>query len=440
MAAAALIVGCAATSDTSSSSNTAGSGASGSGNGSGGSGGGFSLTGGNGGTPTAVAHLQGKVVAPEGTIPISGALIYLVPAIPEAIPGGVYCDRCVELDASTPYTESAADGSFSVPAYHTGSQYLVVQKGQFRRVRQVEIIEGDQAVPSEFSTLPSKTDKAAGDDVPKMAILVGAWDDISSSLQKLGLDASAYDRFEYSFPPNSNDPLSPDKLLFDEAVMNGYHIVFTPCDSTDGTTCGYMPSGDSAVQQNLQQYVAKGGKLYVTDYSYDYIRQTWPEYIDWENQDSQFGSACLTGSYDAPAQVEDEGMKDWLAAQGITNFTLEENWTMIASLNTVATTDADGKAVDITPKNWVSGQTGSGVRPATVSFEAWMWPRVVQHLPYGGQRQCRVAGPGEGTTLRVVGSGRVCRRADPQVALRQRNPQTKVEFGAGGQIVRCTDT
>ena len=363
----ALAGGCSAVGD-GTSPTSSGSGA-GSGSG-GGDGGGFSFTGSGGDqVPETVAHLQGKVVAPEGTIPISGALIYLAPVLPAAIPNGVYCDRCIELDAATPFTESAADGTFSVPAYQTGMQYLVVQKGQFRRVRQVEVVAGDQSVPSEYATLPSKTDAAAGDDVPKMAIAVGAWDDIGASLQKLGLDPSAYDRFEYSFPPNNNDPFAPDKLLNDPQVMNGYHIVFAPCDSSDGTDCNYAPSADSAVQQNLQQYVAKGGKLYVTDYSYDYIRQTWPEYIDWENQTSAFGSACLTSSYDAPAQVEDMGMKAWLAAQGINDFVLEENWTMISSLNTVASTDPEGKPVDITPKNWVSGQTSKGTRPATVSFE-----------------------------------------------------------------------
>ena len=331
--------------------------------------GGFSAVGGSGGVAT-VGEVQGQVFAPEGTIPIAGALVYLSPTPPAAIPDGVYCDRCVELEPGTPYTETAADGTFSLPAYQTGEQFLVVQKGQFRRVRPFDVAAGTQSAPVSMTTLPGQMDKANGDDIPKMAILVGAWDDIGSSLEKLGMAPGSFDRFEYGFPPDPNDPFAPDKLLGDPAVMRQYHIVFTPCDSSDGVECNYSAAQDAATQSNLQQFVQDGGKVYVTDYSYDYIRETWPGYLDWMGQTSAFGSACMTSDYDAAATVDDPGMSDWLAAQGITSFTLEANWTMIDKVNTVSSTDFDGNPVMVTPKVWVSGQTPSdGLRPATVSFE-----------------------------------------------------------------------
>ncbi len=351
------------TSSSLSSSSTANGGA-----GSGG-GGGLLAVGGAGGV-ISVGNLEGQVLAPEGTIPISGALVYLTPAPPDGIPDGVYCDRCVELDSGTPYTESAADGSFNLPAYQTGEQYLVVQKGQFRRYRTVDVVEGAQSVPAAMTTLPGKMDKANGDDIPKMAVLVGAWDDIGDSLQKLGMQPGSFDRFIGSFPPNANDPFAPNKLVHDPAVMNQYHIVFMPCDSSDGVMCEYSYAQDSATRSTLQQYAEAGGKVYVTDYSYDYIREAWPGYIDWVGQDSSFGSACMSNEYDAPAQVEDQGMQDWLTAQNITSFSLEANWTMVDKVNTLASTDSDGNPADITPKVWVSGQTPSnGLKPATVSFE-----------------------------------------------------------------------
>src|SRR5262245_33193391 len=49
--------------------------------------------------PNAIGYLQGKVVAPEGTVPIRGALLYLTKTMPEAIPDGVHCDTCVHLSA-----------------------------------------------------------------------------------------------------------------------------------------------------------------------------------------------------------------------------------------------------------------------------------------------------------------------------------------------------
>jgi hypothetical protein len=122
--------------------------------------------------PPAVAQLK-QVYAPQGSLPISGALVYLGGGSP--IPEGVYCDRCVELPAGTPYTFSQPDGSFDLPAYFTGPQSLVVQKGQFRRMRSVDVVAGDQSVDKALTTMPRRTDTAAGDNVPKMAVVQGQW-------------------------------------------------------------------------------------------------------------------------------------------------------------------------------------------------------------------------------------------------------------------------
>ena len=92
-----------------------------------------------------VGWLTGKVVAPEGTVPVSDAMVYLTTREPDLIPPAVYCDSCVKLAANEPYAYSKADGTFELAAYATGKQFLVVQKGQFRRVREVEVVaHGDK--------------------------------------------------------------------------------------------------------------------------------------------------------------------------------------------------------------------------------------------------------------------------------------------------------
>ena len=111
----------------------------------------------DGGAMAAEARLQGKVLAPEGTIPIAGALIFASATPPPPIPGGVYCDKCVHLTVGTPYTRSAADGSFELPLT-AGPTHLVVQKGAFRRVRRIDVQPGPQALPKELTTLPAITD------------------------------------------------------------------------------------------------------------------------------------------------------------------------------------------------------------------------------------------------------------------------------------------
>ena len=121
--------------------------------------------------PTVIGHISGKVLAPEGTIPISGALVYLLPAIPEPLKKGVYCDACVLITPDTPYTYSGTDGTFKLPVYKTGSQALVVQKGQFRRARMTDVTSGDQQAALGSTTLPAKSNPAQGDEIPKMADL-----------------------------------------------------------------------------------------------------------------------------------------------------------------------------------------------------------------------------------------------------------------------------
>lgn len=332
--------------------------------------------------PPSVATLIGTVLAPEGTIPISGALVYLTPVAPGAIPDGVYCDKCVKLDFQTPYTFTGADGGFHLGVPKTGSYQLVVQKGQFRRVRPIDVTLGNVAVPLTATTLPAKSDGAAGDSIPKMAIVEEVWDSIDVSLARLGLGTLAptgpfgalqVDRATAPYDYYDGLPGSKggyDAILKNWSTLSQYHVVFLPCAWSNQTDCNTSsPAQDPVVQKNLQDFVGKGGKLYVTDYSYEFVRQVFPGYVDWQNQTATLGSACLSGAWDGAASSPDPGLTAWLGTQGINSFDVKENWTAIAAVHAGNTTDPDGKPISVTPKVWVEANTQWGKRPATVSFE-----------------------------------------------------------------------
>jgi hypothetical protein len=334
------------------------------------SGGGLGVGGGlnaGGGLPnTVIGSLTGTVLAPEGTIPISGALVYLTHTQPEAIPQQVFCDKCIDLGTDIPYTLSAADGSFSLDAYQTGEQYLVVQKGAFRRVRTVNVAKGEQSVGPDVTTLPSVQDPQNGDDIPKMAVLDGIYDDIENTLGKLGLgevDGSGSlmvgtESFDYI------QGSARDAFLTDYDTLSQYHVVFFPC--ADSWPDSYLT--DPAVLDNLRRFMAEGGRLYVTDWSYDVLRQTDPTPITWLGDDGSFGSAHLLPSYDAPSTATEPGLAEWLAAQGITSFVTELNYTAIESVNPYTAPDEDGAVTDFTPTVWVTGEY-QGQRPLTVSYQ-----------------------------------------------------------------------
>jgi hypothetical protein len=358
-------------SDIANGSTTSGGGGSGEG---GGPGFGSSSSGGSAPIESA-AFVSGTVLAPEGSIPISGALIYATQDDVAPIPQNVFCDRCVELPASTAYTFSAADGTFSLGVPGTGDWTIVMQKGSFRRLHDTTIVENvDQPLDDAATTLPSKRDPASGAEIPKMAVAtveIGTWDNISNSLAKLGL--GTVDGFGDLEPGTESfdvyGPQSPhgeaSALLNDYSVLSQYHIVFFPCavDWPDG----YLT--DPKVLSNLREFMRAGGRIYATDYSYDILKRAFGEPITWLYDNGSFGSA-ETSEYDAVATVIDSDMAAWLAAQGIGSFTLESNFTVVDAVQGYQAPDENGKPTMMTPKVWVNAAVpGEGDRPATISYQ-----------------------------------------------------------------------
>jgi hypothetical protein len=322
--------------------------------------------------PTGIGTMLGTVFAPEGTVPISNALVYLTPVMPEALGPGVYCDKCVELPAGTPYAYSKADGTFKLPVYQAGPQVLVVQKGHFRRARAIDAVAGDNPVPGNLTALPGAPDPAHGDEIPRIGVAFGGFDKIELSLKKLGI--TSFDRYgkdPFNDPPGLPPVVSETTydLVASKATLSQYHIVLLPC-AFGGLDCG-APS--EAQKDNLRSYVSGGGRLYVTDYSYEFVNQTWPGFITWKNKDgsdmtanSAYGAACQEGAYTEHGTANDPGLASWLGAIGEGSFDLQGSWTIISKVNAMPSTDADGKPITETPKVWM---TSDGVGPSTVSFD-----------------------------------------------------------------------
>ena len=337
--------------------------------------GGSGATGGDNNTGQGIANLNGRVLAPEGSIPISGALVYVTRDSVPAIPQKVFCDNCVELPPNINYVLSAADGTFSLPVSALGEWQLVVRKGTFRRVRRINVeAEGDVDVSEALTTLPSKRDAAAGDDIPKMAVAVtdvGLWDQIGNTLGKLGLGkVDGYGRLEdgtasFDIFGDAGPGGGAPSLLTDYDVLSQYHVVYFPC--TEGWHDDYLKQ--PAVLENLRRFMTEGGRIYATDYSYDVLKRAFPDPLQWLDDDGSFGSA--QGSvYDAPAQVQDPGLKDWLAVQGINDFVLEANYTVIDQVSDYSAPDEDGNVTTMSPTVWVNADVpGQGVHPATVSYQ-----------------------------------------------------------------------
>ena len=288
-------------------------------------------------------------------MPLSNALVYVTQQTPDAIPVGAYCDECVSLQEGT-FAISAPDGTFAFTTdLPKGKAWIVVQKGQFRRVRPITIDQaGMMTISKDDTTIPGKADTANGDDVPKMVILKDStdFDRIDDSLTKLGI---------------ANVEVRTDRsLLKNKAELMKYHVVFIPCGSSDDAM-----TTDLEAKANLDEFVQAGGKLYVTDWSYEFVRQPFPGFLDWAEETATVGSAASGNEWDAPATAADTGLADWLTATGDATFQVKGNWTKLTSVNTRQGLDEKGNAVDVTPKVWVTAKSGSSaaVIPTTVSFQ-----------------------------------------------------------------------
>jgi len=323
--------------------------------------------------PPGTGTIRGVVYSPDPPagadpsltkFPISGALVYLSYDPPDPIPEGVYCHECVELPETVPNDLSESDGSFVIGGLHAGTYLLVVQKGEFRRVRPVDVFEDTVTeVPEAATTFPNRYFPASGDDTPSIAVVLGSYDDMQDIMAKIGLcdidtDGHAIldtcDHIDFY----TDEPLGPTSLaalIRDPALLARYHIIFIPCSGGGAD----MALWNATNRQNVRDWVAAGGKWYVADWSYDFVEQIFPDFVDFEGNDATIGAADgLSGSFDTTGHAVDSDLYDWLrdsigvAPDGVL---FEENWDCIQAIGSVPGTEPDGTPITITPDVYCEG-------------------------------------------------------------------------------------
>ena len=267
------------------------------------------------------ATLTGTVFAPNGTIPVVGALVYTTNNPPEGIPDQVYCAECVELECGVDFTETDVEGNFSLATDSGMGKYLVVQKGQFLRITQINIAAGNTNLPDATVELPGEWDPANGLYIPKIAVANGSYDRIEDALGKFGLGDTNIANFTESTVPgtesfelwnNGRDPSTdgfPSQgtmadLVSDPANLARYHIIFVPCSSDT-----YLSALNQGGVDNVRAWVEAGGRWYVADWANEWMSGTFPEY-----QNFYGGNDGDLGAYDSLADVLDDGMLNWLEA------------------------------------------------------------------------------------------------------------------------------
>ena len=322
--------------------------------------------------------LIGTVVAPNGQDPVPGASVFIPASVPELFPPSVKCEVCGTFGSSDNlwYATTSFDGKFALTDVCPGQRTLVLQNGRFRRVITLDVPPATtHTLTADETRLPTRAgERSAADSVPKIAVATGDYDKMECVLRKMGLDDSAFDLYEGAKALASpGTPLPPfTSLITDLNKLKQYNIIFINC--SDNTFEQQLL--DPQVAANLKAYIEAGGRLYVTDWSYDWIEQldTLSPFIDFEPgispdaPETQNAAAIGSGGLELDATIKDPQLTQWLglfpgAIQGATarieHFLLD--WVMMHKLH---------KDVKVWVEGSVSSRDGqiSGVRPLTVTF------------------------------------------------------------------------
>jgi hypothetical protein len=329
------------------------------------------------------ATITGTVFGPDGSIPVSGALIYTTPNEPDGIPDGVYCSECVELNCDIVDTElTNADGTFSLKTDAADGQWLVIQKGQFLRIQQIDIVAGDNPIADDDASLPDIWDPNNRLWIPRIAVGNGSYDRLEDALAKMGLGDTLIQNFEESLVPgtsqfdlwdNGHDPAIDghpsegdfDTLIHDPDLLDDYHIIFVPCSDDE-----FLGDLDNAAIANIRQWVEDGGRWYVADWSAEWMDEVFPEYQTFYKD---FGSPDL-GSYDSLADVLDQGLLEWLEALpdafkdinpvndenhptlgDLPQLQTVDNWSGIEDILEVWVDDGNNGQINVGHKVWLEG-------------------------------------------------------------------------------------
>ncbi len=337
--------------------------------------------------------VRGRVTAPNGLDPVYDAAVYVPLMIPE-FPATVQCEVCNEPLGGTPITTISTDvnGNFVLPNVPVAQQVpIVIQKGRFRRIIPLNITKcTDNPLTPDQARLPKN--KSEG-DLPKMAVAVGDYDQIECVLRSIGIDDSEftapggggavelYQNGEggggFGFGGSSASEF--EGLLTDATKLSTYNLVFINCT---GNTFDQLQN-PTAVTQNLYNYVNTGGRLYVTDWSYDYMEQVsqFSPYIFYDGGGSMTApqpvhqAADANDTSDFSATVADSTLASWLDATKVitaATLTIQDllgGWVLMDS------TSADQSTYP--SQTWIHGTTNGADRPLTVTFDYNMCGKVL---------------------------------------------------------------
>jgi hypothetical protein len=282
----------------------------------------------------ATTSVSGIVNAPNGTLPLYNAIVFVPNAPLDPLADGASCDRCGSVSGKPLVaTLTGTDGKFVLKNVPVGKDIpLVVQVGKWRRELKLPSVNKCVDNPITDAGLTRLPKNSAEGHIPRIAVTTGRCDQLACLLPKLGLDAS-----EYSLPTgtgrlhlyrgaadNSNTnpstmvpapaPAStPDSttLYSDPKTLAKYDMVMMSCE------CGeHKETKSDAARANLYDFTQAGGRVFASHYHY-----VWAQTGALAGTAQWLGGSSSNASSAPPYQVDQtfpkgKAFAQWLVGVG----------------------------------------------------------------------------------------------------------------------------
>jgi hypothetical protein len=232
-------------------------------------------------------RIIGHVFAPNGTLPIAGAVVYVPKTTPGPIAQTTTCGCTPATGGAVIADVTKPDGSFVLTDAPSGANVpLVIQIGKWRRQIMIAVAMcTDTTVDPAQSRLPKN---ASEGDLPHIAITTGAADSLECIVRQLGIDDTeigtagdarhvhlyagfnnngAVNAFQAGFAGGSGN-FAPGMALLGQ--LGQYDHVLMSCEGQPTTIT-------AADAQQLQDWANSGGQLFL-----EHFHRAWMMQLAWQ--------------------------------------------------------------------------------------------------------------------------------------------------------------